>query len=238
MNQDTPVNHDTPDPSESPRAHGGSPATGDATNLASPQPQGAGGDDGASGRGRWILAAIAALGVALFAVPMMRGPASERETWGGSADSNSAARLASAGTCKASQGQARYDFTLKDMNGGSVRLADYKGKVVLLNFWATWCGPCRSEIPELVRLADEHKDDGFAVIGVSIDDTPEQLRAFAQEMKMNYPSLLMIEDLDNAFGPMWALPTTFIIDRHGSICLKHMGPVTRELVEREIKGLL
>lgn len=133
---------------------------------------------------------------------------------------------------------ARLDFKLKDMNGVDVRLDSFKGKVILLNFWATWCGPCRTEIPELVTLVDEHKAKGFEVVGVSIDDSPEQLRAFAQEMKMNYPSLLMLDDLDTAFGPMWALPTTFLIDRNGSICLKHMGPVTKEMVEREIKGLL
>jgi peroxiredoxin len=189
-------------------------------------------------RRRWVVAAMAALGVALFALPLLRGP--ERSTTGSDGATPVAASggTAPGGTCSASQGKARYDFTLKDMNGASVRLADYKGKVVLLNFWATWCGPCRTEIPELVRLVDEHKAEGFEVLGVSIDDTPEQLRTFAQEMKMNYPSLLMLEELDQAFGPMWALPTTFIIDRHGSICLKHMGPVTKEMVEREIKGLL
>jgi peroxiredoxin len=191
--------------------------------------------DAPRGRRRWGLAAAAALGVALFAVPFLRTSPSSSTA----ADSGpSPAAVAGAGTCAVSQGSARFDFTLKDMNGASVRLADYKGKVVLLNFWATWCGPCRTEIPELVRLVDDHKDEGFEVLGVSIDDTPEQLQAFARDMKINYPSLLMLEELDNAFGPMWALPTTFIIDRHGSICLKHMGPVTREMVEREIKGLL
>ena len=184
-------------------------------------------------RRRWGLAAAAALGVALFAVPLLRGPEAGP---GGTPDRT--AVPGGAGTCSAPTGSAKLDFTLKDMNGATVRLADYKGKVLLLNFWATWCGPCRTEIPELVTLVDEHKAKGFEVVGVSIDDSPEQLRAFAQEMKMNYPSLLMLDDLDTAFGPMWALPTTFLIDRNGSICLKHMGPVTKEMVEREIKGLL
>jgi peroxiredoxin len=184
-------------------------------------------------RRRWGLAAVAALGVALFAVPLLRGPEA-----GPGGTSDRPAVPGEAGTCSAPTGSAKLDFTLKDMNGATVRLADYKGKVLLLNFWATWCGPCRTEIPELVTLVDEHKAKGFEVLGVSIDDSPEQLRAFAQEMKMNYPSLLMLDDLDSAFGPMWALPTTFLIDRNGSICLKHMGPVTKEMVEREIKGLL
>lgn len=237
MNQDTPVNSSSGSSPEEPVPGVESRGSGAASAPASPSPGTATPDgEGASfGRQRWVLAAAGALGVALFAVPLLRGPSTSPDAGRGASASSAAA---GAGTCSASQGNARYDFTLKDMNGGSVRLADYKGKVVLLNFWATWCGPCRSEIPELVRLVQDHKDEGFEVIGVSIDDTPEQLRAFAQEMKMNYPSLLMLEELDNAFGPMWALPTTFIIDRHGSICLKHMGPVTREMVEHEIKGLL
>jgi peroxiredoxin len=200
-----------------------SPADAPGSEPAGPAPT----------RRRWGLAAAAALGVALFAVPLLRGPEA-----GSSGPPERAAVPGGAGTCSAPTGSAKLDFTLKDMNGATVRLADYKGKVLLINFWATWCGPCRTEIPELVTLVDEHKAKGFEVVGVSIDDSPEQLRAFAQEMKMNYPSLLMLDDLDTAFGPMWALPTTFLIDRNGSICLKHMGPVTKEMVEREIKGLL
>jgi cytochrome c biogenesis protein CcmG/thiol:disulfide interchange protein DsbE len=191
---------------------------------------GADADGPPRGRGRWVMAAVAALGVALFAVPFVRGP--------GDSGGAPAAGAPAASTCSPEKGVANFDITLKDMNGQDVRLADYKGKVVLLNFWATWCGPCRVEIPELVHLVDEHKSKGFEVIGVSIDDTPEQLRTFAADMKMNYPSLLMRDELEESFGPMWALPTTFIIDRAGSICMKHMGPVTKEMVEREITGLL
>jgi peroxiredoxin len=218
--------------SDAPAGHEIAPAAG-GTGLDGAAHAGGGGqDDQPRGRGRWVLAAVAALGVALFAVPFLKGP----ETSGPSADGSAAVRPG--GSCPAGKGVADFDITLKDMNGQDVRLADYKGKVVLLNFWATWCGPCRVEIPELVDLVEAHKSKGFEVIGVSIDDTPEQLRAFAEEMKMNYPSLLMRDELEGSFGEMWALPTTFIIDRSGSICLKHMGPVTREMVEREITGLL
>ena len=110
------------------------------------------------GRGRWVMAAVAALGVALFAVPFVKGPGDP----GGAPTAGAPA----ASTCSPEKGVANFDITLKDMNGQDVRLADYKGKVVLLNFWATWCGPCRVEIPELVHLVDEHKSKGFEVIGV------------------------------------------------------------------------
>ena len=80
---------------------------------------------------------------------------------------------------------------MKDMNGANVNLADYKGKVILLNFWATWCGPCQAEIPELVKTYAEYKDQGVVVLGVSIDDAPEMLRDYGAQKNMNYPSLLM-----------------------------------------------
>jgi len=186
-----------------------------------------------------VLGALAALAVALFTVPLLRSPDVGSAAGNGPATSpGGGPELEGVGACAVSEGPASFDFTLKDMNGKDVQLADYKGKVVLLNFWATWCPPCRLEIPELVQLVDEHRDAGFEVLGVSIDDTPQQLRDFAQQMNMNYPSLLMREDLESAYGTMWALPTTFLIDRHGSICMKHMGPVTKDMVEREIKGLL
>ena len=187
-----------------------------------------------SGRGRWVAAAVAALGVALFAVPFLRGP--DRPA---SADEG-VSLPAGAGTCPASKGSANFDFTLKDVSGADVRLSDYKGKVVLLNFWATWCGPCKVEIPEFVEAYDRYRDRGFVILGVLSQDDPsaEDLKAFASNYRMNYPILREHEGLDAAFGPMWAIPTSFLIDRHGSICLKHMGPVSKEMLEREIKGLL
>ena len=124
------------------------------------------------------------------------------------------------------------------MHGADVRLADYKGKVIILNFWATWCGPCQTEIPDLVETYAEYKDQGVVVLGVSIDDAPETLRAYGAQKDMNYPSLLLTDEVDDAYGPIVGVPITFFIGRDGQIARKHLGPVTREQVKREIKALL
>ena len=134
---------------------------------------------------------------------------------------------------------APLDFTLKDMDGVDVALSSFKGKVILLNFWATWCGPCKAEIPDLVTLQAQYKDD-LVVLGVSIDDTPEKLRPYAAEYKMNYPVLVGNgrEDVQDAFGPLWGIPVSVIVGRDGRIAKKHSGIGTREQFEREIKALL
>jgi peroxiredoxin len=220
---DTSQTPDISDPASAPHdevraAAGESPSPGIAGPAALA-------DDAPRPRTRWIAAAVAALGVALFAVPLLRGPQSA---------------IVEGGTCARSQGTANLDFTLKDANGADVRLSDYRGKVVLLNFWATWCGPCKLEIPEFVEAYSEYRDRGFVILGVLSEDDPTQdeLRAFTSEFKMNYPVFRVHEGVENAFGPLFALPTTFLVDRHGTICMKHMGPVSKEMLEREIRGLL
>ena len=134
---------------------------------------------------------------------------------------------------------APLNFTVKDMNGADVHLASYKGKVILLNFWATWCPPCKVEIPDLIELQEQYKDD-IVVLGFSVDDTAEQLRPFADEYKMNYPVLVGLghENIQEAYGPMWGIPVTVIIDRDGRIAKKQSGIRTKEQIEREIKALL
>jgi thiol-disulfide isomerase/thioredoxin len=113
-------------------------------------------------------------------------------------------------------------------------------KPVVVDFWATWCGPCKIEIPEFVEAYDKYRDRGFVILGVLSEDDPSQedLRAFTSAFGMNYPVMRENVELGDAFGPLWALPTSFIIDRHGSICTKHMGAVSKEMLEREIEGLL
>jgi thiol-disulfide isomerase/thioredoxin len=134
---------------------------------------------------------------------------------------------------------ANLDFTLKDMNGVDVHLESFKGKVILLNFWATWCGPCRAEIPSLVELQEQYKDD-LVVLGLSVDDTAEKLLPYAAEFKMNYPVLVGNgrEDVQEAFGPLFGIPVSVYIGRDGIIAKKHSGIASKEQIEREIKILL
>jgi peroxiredoxin len=183
---------------------------------------------------RWIAAAAAAVVGGAIAVPMILGGGDgvhmqEAVPAAGQAPGTSG--------CQAEK-KADLAHTLKDMNGADVRLSDFKGKVLLMNFWGTWCAPCRAEIPELITIADRYKDKGVVVLGFAQQDTPEELQAFAAKYKMNYPSLLSTPEIEDAFGPMWAVPMSFIIDRAGSICFKHVGPVTKEQVEKALQPLL
>ena len=134
---------------------------------------------------------------------------------------------------------APLNYTVKDMNGADVRLASYKGKIILLNFWATWCEPCKYEIPDLISLQEQYADD-IVVLGFSVDDTPDQLKAYAAEYKVNYPMLVGSghENIQDAYGPMWGIPVTIVIARDGTIARKQSGIRTREQFEREIKALL
>jgi cytochrome c biogenesis protein CcmG, thiol:disulfide interchange protein DsbE len=182
---------------------------------------------------RWIAAGAAACAVALLTVPwMIKGARTSHATAAAAPAATTAATTTGKGEA------AKLDLVVKDMNGAAVRLADYKGKVILLNFWATWCGPCQAEIPELVNTYAEYKDRGVVILGVSIDDTAETLRAYAAQKQMQYPVLLMQDDVDQAYGPIFGVPVTFFIGRDGTISKKHFGPVTKEQVDQEIKALL
>ena len=130
-------------------------------------------------------------------------------------------------------------FTLKDMDGADVKLASFKGKVILLNFWATWCGPCKAEIPSLVELQQQYAGD-LVILGFSVDDTVEKMRPYADQYKINYPLLVGNgrEDVQEAFGPLFGIPVSVIIGRDGTIAKKHSGIATKSQFEREIKALL
>ena len=137
---------------------------------------------------------------------------------------------------------APLQFTLKDMNGVDVKLAAFKGKPIVINFWATWCGPCRAEIPSLVQLQRQYGDEGqdVVILGISVDDPIEKLKPYASEMKINYPLLVGNgrEDVQEAFGPLWGIPVTVFVDRDGRIAKRHSGIASKEQFEREIKALL
>jgi cytochrome c biogenesis protein CcmG, thiol:disulfide interchange protein DsbE len=183
---------------------------------------------------RWMIAAACAVGVGVLTASALLGPTSP----GAVEEANGSDPARVPGTCLTKQ--ANLDFTVKDMNGARVRLADYKGKVLLINFWATWCAPCKVELPGLIELQDAYKDRGLMVLGISEDDPPEALRTFATEWKINYPMLVGLgeDKLFDAYGPLVGLPTSVIVGRDGAECGRHVGAATKEEFEREIKALL
>ena len=147
---------------------------------------------------------------------------------------------AESGACAANAKPSNLNFTLKDLQGRDVTLSAYKGKVILLDFWATWCGPCKFEIPGFIELFTKYRSQGLQVLGFAVDDPVPALKSYVQQMKMNYPVLVGQgrEDVLEAFGPMPGLPTTFIIDRSGAICASHTGFTEKEKFEETIKALL
>jgi thiol-disulfide isomerase/thioredoxin len=129
-------------------------------------------------------------------------------------------------------------FSLTDLNGRKLELSDHIGKVVLLDFWATWCGPCQIEIPGFVKLQERYRDQGLVVIGISLDDSPEPVREFYRAFRMNYPVAMSDERVTELYGGIFGLPTTFLIGRDGRIYSKHMGATHVSVFEEEIKELL
>jgi peroxiredoxin len=131
------------------------------------------------------------------------------------------------------------EWSLKDVEGKTVRAADFKGKVVILDFWATWCGPCRAEIPGFIALQKQYKKRGLVVVGLSVDeDGADVVKPFVQKLGMNYPVVLAEKKTQEAFGGIEAVPTTFLIDREGRIVKEHMGFADKDEFENEIKPLL
>jgi peroxiredoxin len=131
------------------------------------------------------------------------------------------------------------DFALKDADGKTVHLSDYKGKVVLLDFWATWCGPCKIEIPWFMDIERKNKDKGFEVLGVSMDDNGwEDVKPFLADLKVNYRVVIGTDDTAKDFGGVDALPTTFLIDREGKIAAIHVGLASRKDFEDGVEELL
>ena len=143
------------------------------------------------------------------------------------------------GACMANAKAANMDFTMKDLDGKDVSLSSYKGKVVLLNFWATWCGPCKAEIPIFVELQEKYKGQ-LVIVGFSVDDTAEKARQYAKQYKMNYPILLGEgrEDVQDAYGPIWGIPASFIISKDGRVCRKHLGIAPKAVFEKEVVALM
>jgi len=184
---------------------------------------------------RWAIAAVGALALALLTL-------NATPEWGFHRDEASAAATGTPATyaCPAAAKPANLNFTLKDINNTEVPLASLKGKVVLLDFWATWCGPCKIEIPWFIEFQQKYGKDGLQVVGVSVDDTIDKLKPYVAQMKMNYLVLqgLDHDDLQDAFGPIFGIPVTVLISRDGRMCTKHTGLSSKDAFEHEIKSLL
>ena len=129
------------------------------------------------------------------------------------------------------------DFSLPDLTGQQIKLSNYRGKVVLLDFWATWCEPCRREIPQFVQLQEAYRQQGFQVVGVSLDDEAEPVREFYRGFKMNYPVVMGNAKLAEKYGGILGLPIAFLIGRDGRIYHKHIGETASSVLEREITAL-
>jgi cytochrome c biogenesis protein CcmG/thiol:disulfide interchange protein DsbE len=135
--------------------------------------------------------------------------------------------------------KAAPDFTLKDAKGATVKLSDYRGKVVLLNFWATWCGPCKIEIPWFVEFEKTYKDKGFAVLGVSMDEEGwEVVHPYLEKAKVNYRMMIGDDTMAQQYGGVDSLPTSFLIDKEGRIASVHVGLVSKGNYQSEIRELL
>lgn len=123
------------------------------------------------------------------------------------------------------------DFVLQDTQGQLQRLGDYRGKWVLVNFWATWCPPCLAEVPELVALHNAHRNKDLIIIGISMDSTPESVADFAKRKKISYPLVLGSEKIAQQIGKVEVLPTSFLFGPDGRLVTTQAGELTRESVE-------
>ncbi|GIV61178.1 MAG: hypothetical protein KatS3mg044_0044 [Rhodothermaceae bacterium] len=136
-------------------------------------------------------------------------------------------------------GQTAPDFTLPTLDGQTFRLADHRGKVVLLNFWATWCGPCVIETPELVALYNDLKDRGLVVVGISLDEEGfEVVKPFAEEFNVTYPMVVDDGAVAEAYGGIYGLPTTFVLDKEGRIQQRFIGIFPTEEMRPKLEEML
>lgn len=128
-------------------------------------------------------------------------------------------------------------FTLTDLHGSNVSLSDFRGKVVILDFWATWCPPCKREIPDFITLQSQYGPRGLQIVGIALDE-PGKVREFALANGMNYPVLMGTDNVAALYGGIEGIPTTFIVDRNGNIMNRFVGFTSKEEFEAEINKLL
>ncbi len=124
------------------------------------------------------------------------------------------------------------DFTVKDLKGREISLSNYSGKVVFLNFWATWCGPCKAEIPDFIEAYKQYKDKGMQIIGISVDRiSPKSVLKFAEKYKINYPVIMGTDKIQKDYEPGPYVPTTIIVDQEGKIRHRHIGYMSKKKLE-------
>ncbi len=150
-----------------------------------------------------------------------------------------ARRRASQPVASTATGQLAPNFTLKSLDGKTVKLSDYRGKAVLVNFWATWCEPCNVEMPWLVDLHKKYASQGFEILGVAMDDIGEKgIAKFAQEKHVDYPILIGDDPVGDAYGGIPFLPGNFYIDRSGKIVDKAFGLKGKAEMEQDIQKII
>lgn len=133
-------------------------------------------------------------------------------------------------------GKTAPDFELETLDGRKVKLSDYRGKAVLLNFWATWCQPCKVEMPWLIEFENKYKDQGFEIVGVAMEDTEKpEIEKFLKDMGVNYVVLLGKESVGEQYGGVLGLPTSFYIGRDGTIVQQHAGLISKADIESHIQ---
>jgi len=193
---------------------------------------------------RWVIAIVGVAALAALTVTTQMPWLTKHETKmvdrSSAAPGSEEAAAEPMLACPADAKPANLNFTMKDVAGKNVTLADFKGKVLVLDFWATWCGPCKVEIPHFIEFQKKYAGKGLQVVGISVDDTAEKLEPYVRDMKMNYPVLqgLNHDDVQDAYGPMLGIPVTVMISRDGKVCATHTGLTDKEIFEREIKALL
>jgi cytochrome c biogenesis protein CcmG/thiol:disulfide interchange protein DsbE len=197
------------------------------TIRSSDQASGSGVRTRASRGARGAAILLAALVWALLAAPSGCGRAPGPEGGDGAAAS------------RGKEGSPAPHFTLPDLEGNKVASSDFAGKVVILDFWATWCPPCKEEVPHFVRLQSKYRDQGLVIVGLSLDGGgAKDVKPFAEEYNVNYTMLIANDEIAKAYGGVTMIPTTFVLDRSGTIVKRFIGLIPPEVFEETIRPLL
>lgn len=178
--------------------------------------------------------AVACLAALLVTVAAVRG-----RRFSASADSRGPAKSKDGAVIRLVKNPSPVpEFSASDLDGRTIKTTDWPGKVTILNFWATWCPPCREEIPELIALQKQYANQ-LQIVGISMDDeSPDKVKQFAKRMGINYPIVMATDEIVAKFGSVPGLPTSFVIDREGKIVQKHVGLYPPSVYDNEVRALL